>query len=123
MGLAKFLTHISSEALDLITKLLAYNPEERLSAKQALAHSFFKELQEQETKIVKMSLNSFVSPHNLMRSFQSDDSINKSPDDTITNNNKVNRKKICFLPEIKTNIEKSLHKSINESDEYEAEVS
>lgn len=29
---------------DLITKLLAYNPDERLSARQALRHTFFRDL-------------------------------------------------------------------------------
>jgi renal tumor antigen len=54
-GMANFLTHVSSECQDLIQKLLIYNPEERYSAKNALAHPFFKELVDLELKQSKMS--------------------------------------------------------------------
>lgn len=33
-GLAKLLSHVHPECADLISKLLAYNPDERLSARQ-----------------------------------------------------------------------------------------
>jgi renal tumor antigen len=33
-GLAKLLAHVHPECADLISKLLAYNPDERLSARQ-----------------------------------------------------------------------------------------
>jgi serine/threonine protein kinase len=35
---------IEKDALDLMRKLLCYDPAERLSAEQALEHPFFKEL-------------------------------------------------------------------------------
>ena len=35
-------THVTWQ--DLIAKLLAYNPDERLSARQALRHPYFKDL-------------------------------------------------------------------------------
>jgi serine/threonine protein kinase len=38
---------------------LTYNPDERYSAKNALAHPFFKELVEQELKLSKMSFNNY----------------------------------------------------------------
>jgi renal tumor antigen len=41
-GLAKLLGHVSPECQDLITRLLAYNPDERLSARQALKHPYFR---------------------------------------------------------------------------------
>lgn len=68
MGINRFLTHVSPECVDLISKLLAYNPEDRISAKQALSHPYFKDLVEQEAKMAKMSLNSF-NPVTLMKSF------------------------------------------------------
>jgi renal tumor antigen len=41
-GLAKMLTHVAPDCADLISKLLAYNPDERLSARQALRHPYFR---------------------------------------------------------------------------------
>lgn len=35
---------------DLIAKLLAYNPDERLSARQALRHPYFRDLRDQEKR-------------------------------------------------------------------------
>jgi len=59
LGVSKFLAHVSSECQDLIQKLLAYNPEDRYSAKQALSHPYFRDLIEQELKLSKMSSNNF----------------------------------------------------------------
>ena len=39
------------EAVDLISKLLVYNPERRLNPVEALAHPFFDELREQGTRL------------------------------------------------------------------------
>jgi renal tumor antigen len=55
-GIAKLIPHASAECVDLIMKLLAYNPEERLSARQALRHQYFKEMRELE-KRSQMSLS------------------------------------------------------------------
>jgi renal tumor antigen len=41
-GLAKMLAHVAPDCADLISKLLAYNPDERLSARQALRHPYFR---------------------------------------------------------------------------------
>jgi hypothetical protein len=49
-------------------KMLVYNPDERLSAKQALSHPYFKDLVEQEAKMGKASLIGF-NQMNLMKSF------------------------------------------------------
>jgi renal tumor antigen len=59
LGISKFLAHVSAECQDLIAKLLAYNPEDRYSAKQALNHPYFRDLIEQELKLSKMSSNNF----------------------------------------------------------------
>ena len=41
---------IEKDALDLLRKLLCYDPSERLSAEQALEHPFFKELHQRENE-------------------------------------------------------------------------
>lgn len=52
-GITKLLPHASPEALDLMVKLLTYNPDDRLSAKQALRHPFFKEIRELDKRLRK----------------------------------------------------------------------
>ena len=95
-----------------------YIPEERYSAKQALNHPYFKELNKQDMQIqAKQSLMNFKyiilliffnSPHpNLMGSFNNDSQNNiKSTDETnINSKNKKNAQdKGPFLPNIKVNI-------------------
>jgi renal tumor antigen len=46
-GIEKLIPHVKPECIELITKLLAYNPDDRLSARQALRHPYFKELRDQ----------------------------------------------------------------------------
>lgn len=43
-GIMKLIPHLSPEGQDLLQKLLMYNPEDRISAKQALRHPFFREI-------------------------------------------------------------------------------
>lgn len=43
-GIERLLPHASTESIDLIYKLCTYDPDERMTAKQALRHSYFKEL-------------------------------------------------------------------------------
>ena len=49
-GIAKLLPHASQDCIDLICKLLEYNPELRITARQALRHPYFKELRDAEKK-------------------------------------------------------------------------
>eukprot|EP00002_Diphylleia_rotans_P009271 TRINITY_DN1935_c0_g2_i1.p1 TRINITY_DN1935_c0_g2~~TRINITY_DN1935_c0_g2_i1.p1 ORF type:complete len:504 (-),score=122.94 TRINITY_DN1935_c0_g2_i1:599-2110(-) len=49
-GIVKPLPHASPECLDLMQKLLTYNPDERITARQSLRHAYFKELRDQEKK-------------------------------------------------------------------------
>ena len=51
-GISKLTQHISPECIDLIEKLLAYNPDDRLSAKQALRHPYFADLYEQDKRLL-----------------------------------------------------------------------
>ena len=43
-GIEKLLPHASKESIDLIYKLCTYDPDERISAKQALRDPYFKEI-------------------------------------------------------------------------------
>lgn len=47
-GIQKQMTHTSPEAYDLVSKLLIYNPDNRITASQALKHPWFKELRDLE---------------------------------------------------------------------------
>lgn len=47
-GIAKLIPHASEEAKDLINKLLIYNPDNRITANQALKHPWLKEIRDQE---------------------------------------------------------------------------
>ena len=43
-------TGIEKDALDLMKRLLCYDPAERLSAEEAMEHPFFKELHQKENE-------------------------------------------------------------------------
>lgn len=45
-GIPKLIPHVTLEAVDLIQKLLIYNPDSRITASQALKHPWFKELRD-----------------------------------------------------------------------------
>jgi len=47
-GLSKLIPHASAEVLDLITKMLIYNPDNRITASQAVKHPWFAEIREQD---------------------------------------------------------------------------
>ncbi|CAK9880013.1 unnamed protein product [Sphagnum jensenii] len=47
-GIARLIPHASIMCVELLNKLLAYNPDDRLSAKQALRHVYFKDLRDKE---------------------------------------------------------------------------
>jgi len=49
-GIEKMIPHIATDCIDLIAKLLAYNPDERLSARQGLRHPWFRDLREAEKR-------------------------------------------------------------------------
>jgi len=41
-GIAKLIPHASADVIDIICKLLIYNPDNRISASLALKHPWFK---------------------------------------------------------------------------------
>eukprot|EP01028_Stygiella_incarcerata_P012076 TRINITY_DN7260_c0_g1_i1.p1 TRINITY_DN7260_c0_g1~~TRINITY_DN7260_c0_g1_i1.p1 ORF type:complete len:577 (-),score=119.88 TRINITY_DN7260_c0_g1_i1:435-2165(-) len=72
-GITKLLPHVSPECVDLILNLLAYNPDERYSARQALRHPFFRDLREAEKKMRmhKKGQGRVVSPPSELGAFSS----------------------------------------------------
>ena len=50
IGIEKLIPHVAPDCLDLIHRLLAYNPDDRLSARQALRHPYFRELRDAEKR-------------------------------------------------------------------------
>lgn len=53
-GIAKLIPHASPECIELVSKLLEYNPDDRLSARQALRHPYFRQLREQDKRQQQM---------------------------------------------------------------------
>ena len=45
-GIKALIPRISDECIDLLEKLLAYSPDQRISAKSALRHHYFSDLYE-----------------------------------------------------------------------------
>jgi renal tumor antigen len=49
-GISPLMKHASSGCVDLVAQLCTYDPDERLSAKQALKHPYFKDLRDAERR-------------------------------------------------------------------------
>lgn len=49
-GIKNLIPHATPECVDLIEQLLKYNPEERITAEEALRHPYFRELNENEVQ-------------------------------------------------------------------------
>ena len=90
-GLNKYLGHINPKIVDLINKMLAYDPDERLTAKQCLNHECFRDLLEQDLKMNKMSQVNFYKNSLLMKSFNDSNSYLKMDDSIQYKNNNNNR--------------------------------
>ena len=91
IGLNKYLGHINPKIVDLINKMLAYDPDERLTAKQCLNHECFRDLLEQDLKMNKMSQVNFYKNSLLMKSFNDSNSYLKMDDSIQYKNNNNNR--------------------------------
>jgi len=110
VGIQKFLNHVSPNVVDLINKMLIYDPEKRPTAKQCLNHECFRDLVEQDLKMTKMSQINFYHNSILMKSFN--DSISGIKDDSIqiinvNNNNNYNNNQNINSKTLKTKKESS----------------
>jgi renal tumor antigen len=47
-GVAKLIPNVSVDVQDIITRLLVYNGDNRMTAGQALKHTYFKDLRESD---------------------------------------------------------------------------
>lgn len=47
-GIARLIPFVPKDAIDLIEKLITYDPKYRISASQALQHPYFREMAEME---------------------------------------------------------------------------
>ena len=59
--------HIPSNAVDLLSKFFTYNPKQRITAFEALAHPYFDELRDPNTRFGKGLCASIASPANRRR--------------------------------------------------------
>ena len=91
VGINRYLTHVSKDAIDLINKMLIYDPDMRPTARECLNHECFKEFLEYDLKKAKMSQNNFYQNSILMKSFN--DSMSMKNDESIQiinlNNNNI----------------------------------
>ena len=55
-GIAKLIPNVSLEAQDVIIKLISYSQDQRMSAGQALKHSYFKEVREADKTYIENPL-------------------------------------------------------------------
>ena len=105
-GFSKYMSHCSNELIDLISNLLIYNIDDRFSAKQALQHNYFKDINDQNLNMLKMSIMG-INNSQLMKNFINESlSFIKSTEDSQGNINNVPKKKskekniISYLPEV-----------------------
>lgn len=60
-GIAHLLTHAPPDAVDLMVKLLKYDASERITAREAIRHPFFKEIREFELKQQQTAQNAALT--------------------------------------------------------------
>lgn len=63
-GITKLIPHVTVECQELIIKMLAYNSDDRITARQALNSPYFKDLKSQETKVSLHREPGAASPEN-----------------------------------------------------------
>ena len=81
-GITDLLKHVSKSWVDLLEKLLIYDPNERITASQALKHPYFKDLRENEVRYVFSTTQPLIYPQH-----------NSDKDDKSTNQASVKKHK------------------------------
>ena len=95
VGINKYLSHVSANVVDLIGKMLIYDPDLRPTARECLNHECFKEFVEQDLKN-KLNQNNFYQDSSFMKSFndslsiKNDESIQIVNLNNLNNNNNIN---------------------------------
>ena len=91
IGINRYLTHVSHNCVDLIGKMLIYDPDLRPTATECLNHECFKEFLEKDIKREKMSQINFYQDSILMKSFNDSISLKNDESVQIVNlNNNIN---------------------------------
>jgi len=93
-GFERMLTHVSAEARLLIKKMLAYNPDDRITARQVLKDAYFADLREMEQPKIA------PSPA-LTGKLYSGDGDNPSSNEDSMRASEAGREDIPSLPPIK----------------------
>jgi len=91
IGIYRYLAHVSHNTVDLIGKMLIYDPDLRPTATECLNHECFKEFLERDIKREKMSQINFYQDSILMKSFNDSISLKNDESVQIVNlNNNIN---------------------------------
>ena len=93
VGINKYLSHVSANVVDLIGKMLIYDPDLRPTARDCLNHECFKEFVEQDLKN-KLNQNNFYQDSSFIKSFNDSLSIKNDESMQIINLNNLNNNNI-----------------------------
>ena len=59
-GIDKHIAHLSEDAKDVISKMLIYNQDERITCKEALNHRYFKDMNEEYVRRIPSPITKFI---------------------------------------------------------------
>lgn len=88
-GIEKMLKHVSKHCVDLLNKMMTYDPDDRITASQALKHPYFKDLRENDIKTVFSTTQPLIYPNT--KSSDKDDKSIKLVSKSKKPNKKVNK--------------------------------
>ena len=77
-GIAKLIPNVSPDAQEIITKLLIYDNSNRMSAGQALKHSYFKDLREMDKTLPENTSISTQNPQAMRLTHRGADSFSQN---------------------------------------------